>query len=96
MLKYYILFATLNIIDLVGSYILIGPNYEFNPVCQYIWKTYGFSSIILMKITLTILPVYIFYLYSKQEPLRAKYFIVSANAIVAIPIFALIRIWNVS
>ncbi len=92
--KYYILFVVLNIFDLIGSYLLLGPDQEYNPICSFIWKEFGFEYLVVIKTLLTFLPLIIIDIYSEMEPKRAKIAIIIANVILAVPVIMLLYIWS--
>lgn len=94
MFKYYILFIVLNTLDLVGSYLLLDPDKELNPVCTYIWENHGFASVIVLKILLIIYPIVIFNYYHSIQPKRAKYVMILANVLVLLPVILLGYLWS--
>lgn len=93
MLKYYDLFIILNTLDLVGSYILLEPGQELNPICAHIWSMYGFEGLVMFKVLMTAFPIAAINYYHKTEPKRAKYAIILANVIVTIPVVLLGYLW---
>ncbi len=94
MLKYYVSFIVLNILDLVMTYFLINPDLEYNAIGRYLWQNYGFGSIVIMKVLLTAFPIIVFDRYSKIRPREAKLLIVLANAIVVVPVMMLFYLWS--
>lgn len=86
MLKYYILFVVLNILDLIGAYFLIDIDSELNPFCKYIWENIGFGAVILLKTLLTIFPIVVINIYYDIQSVIAKYVIIFANILVMLPI----------
>lgn len=94
MAKYYILFVILNTLDLIGSYLLIGPDQEYNPLCTYIWRTYGFEALVVFKVLDTIMPIAIISCYYKVQPKRAKCVMILANILVSIPVIMLTYLWS--
>lgn len=94
MVKYYVLLVILNILDLLGSYLLFGPDQEYNPICAYIWRNHGFESLIFFKVMLTLIPIAIIDCYHDTQPKRAKYAIILANVLVFIPVVLLGYLWS--
>jgi len=94
MIKYYILFVALNFLDLIGSYFLLGPDQELNPICAYIWKTYGFATLVVFKVLNTIIPIAILNYCHRIQPKMAKYTIMFANVLVLIPVILLGYLWS--
>lgn len=93
MFKYYILFVILNILDLIGTYFLIKPDYEYNPISQYIWRTGGFNLLIVFKLSFTLFPIAVMNYYYQTEPKRAKYIMMLANVLVSLPVVLLGYLW---
>ena len=94
MIKYYILFVILSSLDLIGSYLLLSPEQEFNPICSFIWREFGFDYLVIMKTLLTFLPIIVISTYHKIEPKRAKAVIILANVIITVPVVMLLYIWS--
>ncbi len=96
MTKYYLLFILLNLIDLIGSYFILDPYLEWNPVVTYLWKNHGYNSVILLKALFTAFPLWVIYYYATNEPFKAKIVMIVANLILCIPIAMLVYLWSLS
>jgi len=49
----YIIFVLLNSFDLAVSYIILDPSLELNPVMQWLWLTYGYTGVTILKVVTT-------------------------------------------
>ena len=94
MFKYYILFVTLNFLDLIGSYLLLGPDQELNPICSFIWREFGFEYLVALKTLVTSFSIIVVNIYHTIEPKRAKYVMILANVLVLLPVVLLGFIWG--
>lgn len=90
----YILYCVLSTLDVIGSYFLLSPDCEGNPIMKLIWENYGYTTVILVKTAIVMLVLFIYeYLMSREKTGYGGFVIWFAVVVTTTPVLLLLYIW---